>query len=104
MPMVAWYMLSNESYMKRVMSDVLPTVNHAWLASSALRRRPAPGTGPPTALLPKKDQPVPKVSIVGRRAALLEHAYLNFFSGLLYDPPAPACAMVVVKAVVDWVR
>ena len=25
MPMVAWYMLSNESYMKRVMSDVLPT-------------------------------------------------------------------------------
>ena len=26
MPMVAWYMLSNESYMKRVISDVLPTV------------------------------------------------------------------------------
>ena len=26
MPMVAWYMLSNESYMNRVMSDVLPTV------------------------------------------------------------------------------
>lgn len=24
--MVAWYMLSNESYMNRVMSDVLPTV------------------------------------------------------------------------------
>lgn len=28
-PMVAWYMLSNESYMKRVMSDVLPTVVRA---------------------------------------------------------------------------
>lgn len=27
MPMVAWYMLSNESYIKRVMSDVLPTVD-----------------------------------------------------------------------------
>lgn len=24
-PMVAWYMLSNESYMKRVINDVLPT-------------------------------------------------------------------------------
>ena len=26
MPMVAWYILSNESYMKRVISDVLPTM------------------------------------------------------------------------------
>lgn len=26
MPMVAWYMLSKESYMKRVIRDVLPTV------------------------------------------------------------------------------
>lgn len=26
MPMVAWYMLSNESYMNRVIKDVLPTV------------------------------------------------------------------------------
>lgn len=25
MPMVAWYMLSNESYIKRVINDVLPT-------------------------------------------------------------------------------
>lgn len=25
-PMVAWYMLSNESYMKRVINEVLPTV------------------------------------------------------------------------------
>lgn len=25
MPIVAWYMLSNESYMKRVIRDVLPT-------------------------------------------------------------------------------
>ena len=25
MPMVAWYMLSKESYMKRVIKDVLPT-------------------------------------------------------------------------------
>lgn len=26
MPMVAWYVLSKESYMKRVIRDVLPTV------------------------------------------------------------------------------
>ena len=26
MPMVAWYMLSKESYMKRVIREVLPTV------------------------------------------------------------------------------
>jgi hypothetical protein len=26
MPMVAWYVLSNESYMKRVINDVFPTV------------------------------------------------------------------------------
>ena len=26
MPIVAWYMLSKESYMKRVMREVLPTV------------------------------------------------------------------------------
>ena len=26
-PIVAWYMLSKESYMKRVMSDVLPTAS-----------------------------------------------------------------------------
>ncbi len=31
MPMVAWYMLSNESYMKRVINDVLPTaIESAW--------------------------------------------------------------------------
>ena len=26
MPMVAWYILSKESYMKRVIKDVLPTI------------------------------------------------------------------------------
>jgi hypothetical protein len=26
MPIVAWYVLSNESYMKRVINDVFPTV------------------------------------------------------------------------------
>jgi hypothetical protein len=27
MPIVAWYMLSKESYMKRVISDVFPTIH-----------------------------------------------------------------------------
>lgn len=55
MPMVAWYILSNESYMKRVMSEVLPTV-----------RRNRVSAGPNivltdamahTALLAQEDQP-----------------------------------------------
>lgn len=35
MPMVAWYMLSNESYMKRVMRDVLPTTHKVVRKSAA---------------------------------------------------------------------
>jgi hypothetical protein len=36
MPMVAWYVLSKESYMKRVIRDVLPTVSpSAWHHSCA---------------------------------------------------------------------
>jgi hypothetical protein len=100
MPIVAWYMLSNESYMKRVMSDVLPTVAHVCLANMALGCR-LPGAGPHTALFPEKDEPAPEVSNMSSRKALLDCPYLNFFSGLLYDPPAPACAMVVVVVVVD---
>lgn len=29
MPMVAWYMLSKESYINRVIKEVLPTVDHS---------------------------------------------------------------------------
>jgi hypothetical protein len=52
MPIVAWYMLSKESYMNRVIKEVLPT-----LCSP-------------------------------------RNTSLNFFKGLLYEPPA--CAMFAV--------
>jgi len=51
MPMVAWYVLSNESYMNRVIRDVFPTASTI---------SPIIGThscGKHTALLSKKHQP-----------------------------------------------
>ena len=53
MPMVAWYVLSNESYMKRVIRDVFPTVG-SWVSGvgrelSGLQR---------TALLAEENKPV----------------------------------------------
>lgn len=39
MPMVAWYMLSKESYMKRVMRDVLPTVYTGYKLGVSYGRR-----------------------------------------------------------------
>lgn len=58
MPMVAWYMLSNESYMKRVMRDVLPTIRRqkAKLAS-AVRGFGDPDLTRRTTLFAQEDQP-----------------------------------------------
>lgn len=36
MPMVAWYVLSNESYMNRVMRDVLPTATIASVSTVSM--------------------------------------------------------------------
>ena len=60
MPMVAWYMLSNESYMKRVMRDVLPTV--VCLLEDPILCSLLHGMGLHTALLPEEDESVPRVS------------------------------------------
>lgn len=91
MPMVAWYMLSKESYMKRVMSDVFPTAHtvrnfegHHREAKRdpyrfVRRGRPACSCQYATAS-PRPESRLP----LG--------PYLNFFSGALYDPPA--CAIV----------
>jgi len=60
MPMVAWYMLSNESYMKRVMRDVLPTAAAVFVSY----RCPVVYSSPSrmscwrTALLAQEDEPV----------------------------------------------
>lgn len=55
MPIVAWYMLSKESYMKRVMSEVLPTA--WWLVARFEAGAKEPGVEARTTLFSKKDQP-----------------------------------------------
>jgi hypothetical protein len=54
MPIVAWYILSKESYMKRVMSDVLPTVRHEGQRGFD----PPIQNLPRTALLAEEDQSI----------------------------------------------
>ena len=65
MPMVAWYILSNESYMKRVMSDVLPTIDHGVRLASSVRMLGDARAGRHTALFPQEDESTPEVSTVG---------------------------------------
>ncbi len=61
MPMVAWYMLSNESYMNRVISDVFPTgIVERSLASLAGGTPELPVER--TALLAQENQPRRQVS------------------------------------------
>jgi len=56
MPMVAWYVLSNESYMKRVIKDVFPTVATTLAFASPVIPPPLPAS--PTTLLSQKHKPV----------------------------------------------
>jgi hypothetical protein len=94
MPIVAWYVLSNESYMKRVMSDVLPTVviNQCWCLSGG---HACPhclyGGKMPTTLFAEEDQPV-GISRQAPSPTLTVSTHLNFFSGFEY----PDCAIVEV--------
>lgn len=55
MPIVAWYMLSKESYMNRVIKEVLPTVGV--VVSDVETERSVIGHGR-TTLLSQKHQPV----------------------------------------------
>jgi hypothetical protein len=59
-PIVAWYILSKESYMKRVMSDVLPTVNAtiAKFSGQLARLAAVPRNYRLTTLFTQKDQPM----------------------------------------------
>ena len=61
MPMVAWYMLSNESYMNRVIKDVLPTTKQC-SGQIVAQRECFIAVGwilyMHTALLSQKDKPV----------------------------------------------
>ena len=77
-PIVAWYMLSKESYMKRVMRDVLPT--ESWLASRTGGPAACAGFGgmSHTALFAQEDESGDSISmavpleVVPRRGILLE--------------------------------
>jgi hypothetical protein len=90
MPIVAWYMLSNESYMNRVIRDVFPTVDAISDAFPIVRSMDMLRT----TLLAQEYQSISQLAD-GRRAKIsAASAYLNFFNGLLYDPPA--CAILSV--------
>jgi hypothetical protein len=92
MPMVAWYMLSKESYMNRVIRDVFPTVSsHGQLSSGACRGWQRANR---TTLFAEEDQSARYCQVSGIDRDGFQQAYLNFLSGLLYDPPAPAEAML----------
>ena len=106
MPMVAWYMLSKESYMKRVIREVLPTVVRMCLGQLSgtsprgyrpqrppQRRRAYRSVRPGTPVWEKSAGQVAGRHGGGRGEGVLGAVYLNFFNGLLYDPPAPVCAM-----------
>ena len=93
MPIVAWYMLSNESYIKRVMSEVLPTGNRSgqYLGScKALGSCRIPLCSPrKTSLYSGQYDSASQMECESGGST-----NLNFFKGLLYDPPAPDCAML----------
>ena len=98
MPIVAWYMLSKESYMNRVIRDVFPTAQRNQLQSCL------PAKPPPTYHSALRETPI--CSLISH---LVPHAlgaitHLNFFKGLLYEPAA-ACAILsadFVRLMSDW--
>lgn len=96
MPMVAWYMLSKESYMNRVIRDVLPTVV-ARVVSRGFWRVGSPGVREGggrrehageervrTALFAEEDQSGGRSGQHGASPVRsLRRTHLNFLSGLL---------------------
>lgn len=92
MPMVAWYMLSNESYMNRVMRDVLPTVGGSRALAEAIegKRRgieASKGSGA-YHFVRRGIQAYAHVSfhLAQPSPCSVGAAHLNFFSGLEYVP------------------
>jgi hypothetical protein len=87
MPMVAWYVLSNESYMKRVIKDVLPTAqSHQYFRLelvSLVKVNRIPLCSP-------KNTSLQRISIQRPTFTAAGNAHLNFFSGFEY----PDCAIV----------
>ena len=79
MPIVAWYMLSNESYINRVMRDVLPTSD---LIQQRLNRRSMATDLENVPLCsPRKTNLRNELSIRSYSERGGVRPYLNFFSG-----------------------
>ena len=86
MPMVAWYVLSNESYMKRVIRDVLPTVEVSeHFVSAGARIEWERHT-----TLFAQEYKHTEHQYTSSTFAAEDSTYLNFLSGFEY----PACAIV----------
>lgn len=90
MPMVAWYILSKESYIKRVIRDVLPTTFAMSWSFPDFTRRQSYHSVHPRRLACHRVSDGLFVCLKGRR---LRAAYLNFFSGFEYDPTVDCVAM-----------
>lgn len=88
-PIVAWYMLSNESYMNLVISEVLPTVEHRVSnENDAIRWSGKPWH---TALFSQKHQPVVDhvPSAIGPHTPTIDHRVwhlLEFLQGVVVGP------------------
>jgi hypothetical protein len=101
MPIVAWYVLSNESYMKRVIKEVLPTVFVVRIAIRAsvflheihgwhLR------LGIVIPLCSPKKTSLQSVSNRQRQQRKVGTTHLNFFKGFEYEPTPELEAMAMV--------
>jgi len=98
MPIVAWYWLSNESYMNLVIKDVLPT-------GTAVNTKPAGFMYRSCAVYTYHFVPLKKQvwTMSGQRSFRSDNsqaivsAYLNFFRGFEYDPTLDCVAMVIIN-------
>jgi hypothetical protein len=77
-PIVAWYVLSNESYMNRVIKDVFPTV--ATQISIRVAHCAAPSCGVAYHFAPLETQACVTLAL-HQRVPAAPHTHLNFFSG-----------------------
>ena len=93
MPIVAWYILSKESYMKRVIKDVLPTTErNVQSATELLRFRTRL-----TALFAQENEPTILSYIAQNTGRQQSGTHLNFFKGFEYEPTA-VCDAIVAHA------
>lgn len=96
MPIVAWYVLSNESYMNRVINDVFPTASNV---SSVVLEMKSPRLQEIVPLCSPKNTSLRVISTrpVSIIVPMQIQTYLNFFNGFEYDPTPDVAAIVGVS-------